>query len=193
MQLLNKSSNNGPYMYWQSESQNPTYFRIGFGSSDFYSSNNTLMKISSEGRVAINTEDMPGDYHLHVNGNILGEDIVATGRVAINTEDMPGDYHLYVNGKILSEEMVVKLKGAWPDYVFNPDYDLLSLYELKDFIGKNKHLPGLPSAQQVADEGVDVGATQAAMLEKIEELTLYVIELQEQIDALEDRMKVEEK
>ena len=79
--------------------------------------------------------------------------------------------------------MVVTLEG-WSDYVFESGYELMPLGELERYVNANRHLPSIPSAGQVLDEGVNVGEMNALLLEKIEELTLYIIDLQKQIDEL---------
>lgn len=72
-----------------------------------------------------------------------------------------------------------------PDYVFEPDYALLSLAELRAYVAKEKHLPNMPSADEVVAQGVDLGATSMLLLEKVEELTLYTLQQDEQITALQ--------
>lgn len=89
-------------------------------------------------------------------------------------------YLLAVDGKIIAEEVRVEMSGAWPDYVFQPDYDLMSIDKLKKSIQDHGHLPGIPSAQVVEDEGIALGDMQKRMMEKIEELSLYVIQLHDQ-------------
>ena len=109
------------------------------------------------------------------------------GNVAIGT--MPNnDYKLAVKGVIRSEEVVVELMTSWPDYVFASDYSLPKLNEVKAFVNKNGHLPGLPSASQVSEEGLGLGDINAKLLEKIEELTLYIIEQEERIQKLEEKL-----
>lgn len=98
-------------------------------------------------------------------------------------------YKLAVSGKVICEELKVSLTGNWPDYVFESKYKLPSLAELKKFIEVNKHLPNIPSAKEVEENGISVGDMQKRMMEKIEELTLYVIELQQQVNALKKEKK----
>ena len=98
-------------------------------------------------------------------------------------------YMLSVSGKIAAEEIRIQTKSAWPDYVFDDNYDLLPLDELEKKIIENKHLPGIPSAEEVAKEGLVVGDMQRKMMEKIEELTLYIIDQQKTITNLEERIK----
>jgi hypothetical protein len=107
----------------------------------------------------------------------------ATG-VGINTTNTAG-YMLAVNGKIRSTELVVET--GWADYVFDKNYDLRPLNEVEKFIQQNKHLPNIPSAAEIEKNGLPVGDMQKRMMEKIEELTLYVIELKKEIDHLKNK------
>ncbi|GAB4001911.1 hypothetical protein GCM10028807_59240 [Spirosoma daeguense] len=92
------------------------------------------------------------------------------------------DYNLFVSKGILTEKVKVAVKNSseWADYVFAKDYKLRSLNEVDRFIQQNKHLPGVPSASEVAENGIDVGKMDAKLLEKIEELTLYMIDLKKE-------------
>ncbi len=91
-------------------------------------------------------------------------------------------YRLAVNGKILAKEIVVETN--WADFVFDKDYSLMPLSELEKYISCNKHLPGVPAAADIENNGVALGQTQAMLLQKIEELTLYIIEMNKEIEAL---------
>ena len=88
------------------------------------------------------------------------------------------------DGKIWAQEIIVQTTDPWPDYVFNVDYKLLPLNELANYINRNNHLPGMPSAEEVAANGINLGQMDARLLQKIEELTQYIIELQKEIDSL---------
>jgi hypothetical protein len=96
----------------------------------------------------------------------------------------PAGYQLAVDGAVICEELVVEMSADWPDYVFEDDYELRSIQELESEINRLGHLPGIPSAETVEGEGLELGAMQKAMMEKIEEMSLYIIELQHQIDDL---------
>jgi len=98
-------------------------------------------------------------------------------------------YTLSVNGKIISEELKVQMDANWPDYVFDKDYKLMPIDELHKFIKTNKHLVNLPTAAQVASDGILVGDMQKKLTEKIEELTMYIIQLNERIKKLENLSK----
>lgn len=103
------------------------------------------------------------------------------GNVGIGTTDTKGN-KLAVAGTILAESATVKLQENWPDYVFLDSYKLKSLEELKRYIAEHGKLPNIPSAAQVEKEGIDLGEMNGKLLEKVEELTLYVIQQQEDIE-----------
>ncbi|MCX2679358.1 hypothetical protein OOZ15_05330 [Galbibacter sp. EGI 63066] len=115
------------------------------------------------------------------------------GDLSIGTQNSQG-YKLAVAGKIISEEVIVKLQNNWPDYVFGADYELRSLGELEDYIKKHKKLPKMPTADEVKKHGIATGETNKLLLEKVEELTLYIIDqnkklekMQQEIDELKDK------
>ncbi|MFT3908296.1 MAG: hypothetical protein QM737_02635 [Ferruginibacter sp.] len=95
---------------------------------------------------------------------------------------------LAINGELYAKRVKVTLTG-WPDYVFEPGYKLPDLKDVEQFIKAYKHLPNVPSAQTIEKEGADVGETQKALLQKVEELTLYIIELNKKIEKLEKEKK----
>jgi hypothetical protein len=111
------------------------------------------------------------------------------GRVGINTTNLVGDYKLFVGGSMIAEEVVVKLEADWPDYVFKPTYPLLSLEELEEYISLNQHLPNVPSANEVATEGQKLGENQKVLVEKVEELTLYLIQLNKELQAAQAKIE----
>jgi hypothetical protein len=108
-------------------------------------------------------------------------------RIATTTQAT--GYALSVNGKIACEEVLVEDMVSWPDYVFNEDYNLMSLEELEKSIGKSKHLPGIPSAAEIEENGLSLGDMQKRMIEKIEELTLYTIQQNKMIKELQEKME----
>lgn len=102
------------------------------------------------------------------------------GKVSIGTNYVPTDYKLAVQGKIIAEEVNVRLFGDWPDYVFDEDYKSLSIPELRDFTKKEKHLPNMPSAENVEKNGINLSEMVAKLLKSQEEQTKYIIQLYEQ-------------
>ncbi|UGU18136.1 hypothetical protein LS482_09675 [Sinomicrobium kalidii] len=111
------------------------------------------------------------------------------GNLCIGTEDHKG-YQLAVAGDMVSESVTVKLKNNWPDYVFEEDYKLQPLEELEHYIRSNRKLPEIPSAEEVEEKGVDLGEINRRLLEKIEELTLYVIDQNKSIKQLQEEVKI---
>lgn len=112
------------------------------------------------------------------------------GNVGIGTPltNNANAYKLAVNGKIGAKDVHVENSSTtWPDYVFEPDHNLPSLTEVEKFINANKHLENVPSAKEVAANGFDVAEMNAILLRKIEELTLYVIQQQKEIEALKSK------
>jgi hypothetical protein len=119
-----------------------------------------------------------------------------TGNVGIGTTltSNPNPYKLAVKGTIGAWEVIIEnTSAAWSDFVFDKDYELLSLYDLEKYIAKNKHLPDVPSASEVQDKGINVAKMDATLLKKIEELTLYTIVQQKQIDLLIKKVETLEK
>ncbi|MBD2702629.1 hypothetical protein IC229_18425 [Spirosoma sp. BT702] len=107
----------------------------------------------------------------------------------------PSDYNLFVSKGILTEKVKVAVKNTsdWSDKVFDEGYTLKGLAEVERYIKTNKHLPGIPSAKEVVEKGVDVARMDAKLLEKIEELTLYSIQQQKENQALKERVTELEK
>lgn len=103
-----------------------------------------------------------------------------------NSVGLPAGYKLYVQQGILTEKVKVAVANTanWSDFVFAKDYKLQSLSDVENYISNNQHLPGIPSAKEVVNDGVDVATMDAKLLQKIEELTLYVIQQQKEIDKL---------
>ena len=96
---------------------------------------------------------------------------------------------LQVVGTVYSTEVKVELAaGQGPDYVFEPEYELRTLKETKEYIFENKHLPEIPSAKEMETNGVDLGDMNMRLLKKIEELTLYQIELLERLEKAEQEI-----
>ncbi len=114
--------------------------------------------------------------------------VLSGGQVGIGTTYIPANYMLAVKGNVISEKVYVQLYGSWPDYVFKDDYKLMPLTELESFIKLNKHLPDMPSAEEVEKDGHDLGDIQTKLLKQNEELTLHIIELNKRIDDLESKI-----
>lgn len=92
-------------------------------------------------------------------------------------------FRILGNGTVYATEVNVMVT-PFPDYVFSPSHKLMSLFELKNYISENKHLPNIPPASEVEQNGLNLGEMNVKLVEKIEELTLYILQQQEQIDLL---------
>lgn len=131
-------------------------------------------------------EDLGSVTFTHFNGSAPGSAGRFVDKVTIDVDgtiSTLGD--IYTRGTVNATSIVVADAATlFPDYVFEDDYALMPIEEMKAFIKSNGHLPGLPTAEQVAANGFDLGQTSLKTLEKVEELALYVIQLKEENDGL---------
>lgn len=149
--------------------------------------NTPLFEVSgglASNQSSFNISNQPNN---RLRAKLDGDLLLQGGRVLINTDSSGafGQHKLLVNGSAIATEFWVKQYINWPDYVFTPSYQLMSLSEVKCFIETYGHLPNIPSAAQIAQEGFGMAALQAKSLEKIEELTLHLIDHEEKIENLE--------
>lgn len=128
------------------------------------------------------------NYHIFIKND---------GRVSMGIDpniaaNYPAGYKLYVADGILTERLKVALISTtdWADYVFKKEYKLLSINEVEKYIAANGHLPGVPSAEEVKESGIDMAKMDAKLLEKIEELTLYLIELKKENVAIKAELEI---
>jgi hypothetical protein len=99
----------------------------------------------------------------------------------INTTS--GEHNISVNGWVVAKKVMVQTTD-WADHVFEENYPLATLEQVESFIKENKHLPEIPSEKEVLENGIDTGEMNRLLLQKVEELTLYVIKQQKQIDEI---------
>ena len=136
-------------------------------------------------------------FYNHDNNNSEKQLMWLTGdgrlMVGLSTGNT-GNNKLAVGGGIIAEAVTVKLQANWPDYVFKKNYQLPSLQEVKTYIDQNQHLPEIPSEQEIAKNGLNLGEMNKLLMKKVEELTLYLIEkdqkdkeLKEQVDQLKSQ------
>lgn len=116
-----------------------------------------------------------------VTNNISRLSIKNDGRIGVGTENPV--YLFEVSGIMRAKEIIVETTN-WPDYVFAKGYALTPLDDLEQFIKEHNHLPNIPAACELEEGGLKVGEVQKQMMEKIEELTLYIIALKKEIDAI---------
>lgn len=154
----------------------------GFAAAQLFSYGETYVggKLTVAGEISA-----PGRFHI-TGGEylyILNHDGVIIGK------EFGGNGNLQVQGTILTSRVKVAVNGGanwnWADYVFAKEYKLKPLHEVEAYINENKHLEGIPTTDEVQKDGIDVAPVTAKLLEKIEELTLYMIELNKKVDVLE--------
>jgi hypothetical protein len=146
---------------------------------------NDVSELGYECALLVTGANMINNKALEVQGNVeLFGKIESFGNIETygNLSIYQGE--LYCDSKVYAREVIVTL-DPFPDYVFAKDYKLMTLVELEKYIKENRHLPGIPKESEVKKEGLNIGEMQAKLLEKIEEMTLHMIQLQKHIDELE--------
>lgn len=167
---------NNPQSGWKSFSLEHSFYGYVNSSINFLRGGN-----ETGGYLTFNTHSNYERMRLDQDGNLL-----------IGTVNSSGE-KLAVNGSIRAKEIKVETSN-WPDYVFEPDYKLVSLDATERFIAENGHLPDVPKANIAESEGIALGEMNTVLLKKIEELTLHLIEKNKQIENLEKRvLKLESK
>lgn len=134
------------------------------------------------GNVGVNTNTPNARFH--VGGTVY---------IGTSTGTPATGYQLSVKGKIISEEVKVSLSSSWPDYVFGSNYKLMPLEQLEQSINNNKHLPNIPAAAEVEKNGILLGDMNKRLMEKVEELTLYIIDINKKNTALTEKVEKLEK
>ncbi|MFI5161965.1 MAG: hypothetical protein ACHQHN_11845 [Sphingobacteriales bacterium] len=160
---------------------NPLTFRLKNAGNDFY--------VGTEGSVAGGyfAASLPYSTVIYsampiqsIVGGVAATIIQGNGNFGIGTTDTHG-YKLAVNGSAIATTMTVKLYANWPDYVFNKTYALPKLSDVETYIDANHHLPGIPTKQQIAKDGLNLGEINELLVKKVEELTLYLIDKDKEI------------
>ncbi|MBL7749381.1 MAG: hypothetical protein JNM19_18215 [Chitinophagaceae bacterium] len=178
--------------------KNPSNFETEFPDIEFKQNSNPVGIITGYDYTSATDIDFQvknlttsGRTIISASNNTFGLVVNPLGRTSIGTVNPATGYKLSVDGDIMCEDLTMQDSGSWPDYVFEKDYKLKSLAEVKSFIEANKHLPNVPSAKEMEKTGIRMVEITKKLIEKVEELTLYILQQQEQIDAL--KKKVEEK
>lgn len=158
--------------------------------------NGNGITISTFGNIGIGTDHPDNTTKLHIVGNekiegnlILIEDLYSRNINANGTLNISGQTNLgsgficYHDGRVKCKEIEITLEN-WPDFVFDSNYHLMNIHSLEKFIKEKKHLPNIPSKEDINTQNLNIGEINFLLLQKIEELTLYIIDLQKQIDEL---------
>ena len=192
-----KSSYNNFIAGWKDASiQGSPYVIIwlrGGGTTYHYSSPNASIPApvvydGTNGRIAYQEQNGPlhtyktaVDSYVNSNGTTDDGDFRVNGRIGIGTNPAGSDAALAVKGKVVASEIKVTDLGSIPDYVFDASYKLMDLNEVEAFTQKNKHLPGIPSEAEFKKDGMNLATINTKLLQKVEELTLYLIEKDKEI------------
>jgi len=196
--LMGNSQNGGLHIFSNADETNSA---TTGGSSILLFSNSTPAPWGAAGSIRLtaggNTTDPGPAFVFDVSNNATFGPIMylyKNGKVAIGDvwPNTPNDYKLYVQKGILTERVKVAMSSDltnWSDFVFADDYKLKSLSEVENYIGKHKHLPEIPSTAEVQKDGIDLADMDAKLLQKIEELTLYVIQQQKEINNLKKQIR----
>lgn len=160
---------------------------------------NTALSISVDGKIGIGSKDIylknNSNTQLIINSpkelGLNASNITLSGKIGINTINNTNGYALAVDGGIISTKVYIKEVNHWPDDVFSDSYPLMDLSELKTFLKEHKHLPGIPSENEVLENGYDVNEMQQILLEKIEEMTCYILLLQDEIEVLKTERELQ--
>ena len=131
----------------------------------------------------------------NISGALSASSATINGLLTANSAEITGKitgYSLSVKntiaaGKIHTKEILVENTVPFPDFVFEDDYSLMNLQEVEQYIKEHKHLPAVPSAAEVEENGVNLGEMNAILIQKVEELTLYILDLQKQINELKTK------
>jgi len=160
---------------------------------DFVANTATIANTLSAGAFAANSAVISGAFGSNsatISGALSANTATISGALNANSATVSGTLatnKLRVADLLCAKEIKVNLTPCWPDYVFKKNYNLMPLQELEQFVNKNHHLPEIPSAATVEENGIELGEMNAKFLKKIEELTLYIIDLQKQIDELKNK------
>lgn len=144
-------------------------------------------RINSEGQLALASNDQltAGNSKPHLLINQLGVVQITGGN---NLMRLSSPKHaLYVQKGITSSDYSIGPKNTWADYVFAEEYQIMPLKELKSYIKEKRRLPNMPSQAEIANSGYNLHEVNVKLLEKIEELTLYVLQQQQQIEELKQQ------
>jgi len=146
---------------------------------------NTPLLITSNKKIGLRTTNINADADVQIKGTTYVEDKMGIG-ICLGANNNPKGYRFAVNGTMEAKDVYIEVdETPWPDYVFEPKHRLMPLSDLEWYINKNKHLPNIPSASDIKENGLSLAEINAQLVKKVEELTLYIIELNKKIRVLQ--------
>lgn len=147
----------------------------------------TSLYITSKKQIGLRTNQVNPNADIQLKGNTYVEDKLGIG-ICLTDNNNPKGYRFAVNGTIGAKDVYIEIdETPWPDYVFEHEHRLMPLTELEAFVKQNKHLPDIPSANDIKENGLSLAEINALLVKKVEELTLYVIELNKKIEKYENK------
>ncbi|MBR6878544.1 MAG: T9SS type A sorting domain-containing protein [Bacteroidales bacterium] len=176
--------NNDNLCFKTAEFQEPRRESITNWKESLFLCSNGKVGIGSKNTYLENKGDETLVLHSPQEMDLQSSSISLNGKIGINTTNTVSDYALAVNGGIISTKVFIKEANQWPDFVFTRDYPLMDLNELEAYVSTNKHLPGVPSETEIIRDGYDLHQMQCTLMEKIEEMTRYILVLKQEIDSL---------
>ena len=184
-----------------------TFIGMYAGRSSKTGSNNTLLGsyagyklVSGTGNVFLGRQagyNETGSNKLYIDNSSTTVPLIygnfSSNQLGVNTNYIPSGFAFAVKGKVISEEVKIKAYSGWSDFVFYEDYQLPTLNEVEKHIKEKGHLKDIPSAEKVKQEGFFLGEMDAKLLQKIEELTLYTIQQQKELNDQQKELEQEKK
>jgi len=181
---LLKLSNKKGTMYFGIDNNQPWFGTQTDNDLRFETHSETRMVLSNGGNLTLgHAPNFRSSYKLDVNGTVKANNLI------IGDVDPAPESKLTVDGNIAVRGIKVYPSGPWADYVFDKDYVLQPLSEVESYITENKKLPAIPSAQEIKEKGMDMPELQRLQMQKIEELTLYTIQQEKEIQELKAMVK----
>lgn len=169
---------------------NYTFYVKAYDEADNHSSASNSISVTTPTAGGGGGGNGSGTAYTNENANLptvnwQALNMYAAGSVGIGTSPSES-FRLAVNGRIRAKEVIVET--GWSDFVFKPDYDLPSIKEVKDHISIHGHLKDIPSEMEVLENGIEIGEMNKLLLQKVEEMTLYLIEAYDRIEKLENKL-----
>lgn len=156
----------------------------GKGAAIMTGTNGSLYMIANNKSALNSTQDLAEQSAVELKGDGV---LKVKHQLQVGSIEIPtGAIASFSGGHVYSEKYICKSSGNWPDYVFDDKYALIPLEDVAKYVEAHKHLPGVPSAQEVNQSGVDLEEMNKLLLKKVEELTLYLIEMQQELNALKE-------
>jgi hypothetical protein len=191
LSLYNAATTNTSLFLWQAGTgsahigmaSGESLLRIVNSTSDGSLTNSAAIVLDATGKVGIGTTSPAAKLDIQPSDSLAL--VVRNGSGNSNVQ-----FYVKANGYMIARDIQVKTGTIFPDYVFEKDYQLASLDEIEKYINEHKHLPDVPSANEIENSGLNVAEMDATLLKKIEELTLYVIELKKQNEAQQTEIEL---